>query len=102
MKNIAPIRKAKNLVPLNDYVERTLPEAWAKNRQILPALGYLELGIPELTVKLLGDVDGSILENKESEHLRLLALEQAGVPIGVLAGLARRSLERFPDSYRLL
>jgi len=102
MKNIASIRKEKHLIPLHDYVERTMPEAWAKNHQILAALGYLELRIPELTVKLLGDVDGSILEDKESEHLRLLALEQAGLPIAVLARLARRSLERFPDSFRLL
>lgn len=84
------------------YVRFNTPLEPVERRRALEVIGCLELMVPELAVGCLGGVAAEILAHPEMEALRLMSLEQAGVPMEQLGELAFESLQRHPQCFRLL
>lgn len=101
MKKFMPCLKEQQ-IEVSRYVRFNTPLEPLEHRRAMEVMGCLELGVPELAVGCLGGVSAEILEHPEMEALRLMSLEQAGVPMEQLGELAFASLQRHPQCFRIL
>jgi hypothetical protein len=101
MQNALLSKTAKPLA-IASYAPFMGPLNAIDQRRASEVFGYLELGLPEMATSSLGGVEAPIQSRADLEYLRLLALEQAGTPMGVLAELAWQSLERHQQCFRIL
>jgi hypothetical protein len=101
MKKIMPCLKEQR-IEVSRYVRFNTPLEPREHRRAMEVMGCLELGVPELAVDCLGGESAEILEHPELEALRLMSLEQAGVPMEQLGELAFESLQRHPQCFRIL
>lgn len=94
--------KTEKPFELASYVPFIGPLDAIDQRRASEVFGYLELGLPEMATSALGGVEAPIQTRADLEYLRLLALEQAGTPMEVLAELAWQSLARHQQCFRIL
>lgn len=94
--------KTEKPIELASYVPFMGPLNAIDQRRASAVFGYLELGLPEMATSALGGVEAPIQTRADLEYLRLLALEQAGTPIEILAELAWQSLASHQQCFRIL